>query len=144
MVTPVGSVPEVIVQGINGVVVGKDQRQVVQAFERIEQNREWARGMGEQARQYALKYGHARLMAERYAKLFEKLTGRAFSDGEDSDRMSWKTMLRYMPYGQECPYDYGLPMNDYGICEYEYGLPQDPNGGEYEYGQGASCDQSSA
>jgi glycosyltransferase involved in cell wall biosynthesis len=72
--TPVGAVPEVIQNNVSGIIVSGDVDDIAAALKRVESNRQWSRALGEQARQHALKSGHARAMAAQYEDLFEHLT----------------------------------------------------------------------
>ncbi len=71
--TPVGAVPEVTINGINGVSVQGNVSEIAMALERMRQHPHWARGMGREGREYAVQFGHARRMACLYETVFEKL-----------------------------------------------------------------------
>jgi glycosyltransferase involved in cell wall biosynthesis len=73
IVTPVGAVPEMIVDRVNGLVVSGTAESVAEAAERLRRHPAWARGMAEEARVFAEEHGHARLMARRYEDLFHRL-----------------------------------------------------------------------
>ncbi len=73
IVTPVGAVPEMIVDRVNGLIVSGTPESVAEAAQRLRQYPAWARGMAEEARGFAEEHGHARLMARRYEDLFHRL-----------------------------------------------------------------------
>jgi glycosyltransferase involved in cell wall biosynthesis len=71
--TPVGAVPEVIEPHVNGLIVDGEPESIALALSQLERNREWARGMGANARRQVSTFGHARRMADEYVALFERL-----------------------------------------------------------------------
>ena len=73
IVTPVGSVPEVIQDRINGVVVDGSPESIARAAMTLAEHPEWARAIGLEGARFATAHGHARKMAHRYQDLFESL-----------------------------------------------------------------------
>ncbi len=73
IVTPVGCVPEVIVDRINGLVVSGDAASVSQAAELLDRYPDWARGVAAAGKTFAAEYGHASRMAREYENLLHGL-----------------------------------------------------------------------
>ena len=73
VVTSVGSVPEIIKDRINGVVVTRDPLSVAAAVMQLARHPEWARGMAAEGKAYAEEHGNARRMAVEYENLFQRL-----------------------------------------------------------------------
>jgi glycosyltransferase involved in cell wall biosynthesis len=73
VVTSVGSVPEIIKDRINGVVVKRDPIAVASAVMQLARHPEWARGMAAEGKAYAEEHGNARRMALEYENLFHQL-----------------------------------------------------------------------
>jgi glycosyltransferase involved in cell wall biosynthesis len=73
ILTPVGSVPEMIKDRITGLVVAGDAASVSQAAELLAQHPEWARAMAAEAKAFAEHQGHARRMARDYEELLHQL-----------------------------------------------------------------------
>lgn len=71
--TPVGSVPEIIHDRVNGLVVAGTAGSIGEAAELLRRHRAWAAGMAAEGRAYAQQHGHARTMARRYEVLLEAL-----------------------------------------------------------------------
>jgi len=71
--TPVGSVPETIVDRVNGVVVDGDVESVCRAARLLYDYPDWARGLAAEGRRFAEQHGHAWRMARQYEQLFERL-----------------------------------------------------------------------
>jgi glycosyltransferase involved in cell wall biosynthesis len=71
--TPVGCVPEVIVDRINGLIVPGDVASVSRATELLWRYPDWARGVGAEGKNFAETYGHAVRMARQYENLLFKL-----------------------------------------------------------------------
>lgn len=73
IVTPVGSVPEVILDRINGVVVPGTPSSIAEAARLLRSHPEWARAVGREARSYAEEHGHSCKMVRQYEDLIERL-----------------------------------------------------------------------
>jgi glycosyltransferase involved in cell wall biosynthesis len=73
IVTPVGAVPEVIVDRVNGLVVAPTADAVRTAAERLHRFPHWARGLAAEAKAFADRHGHAARMARDYEDLLERL-----------------------------------------------------------------------
>lgn len=71
--TPVGAVPELIVDRINGLVVAPTADAVREAVERLDRHPHWAAGLADEARAWADRHGHAARMAREYEDLIERL-----------------------------------------------------------------------
>lgn len=72
IVTPVGAVPEVVVDRVNGLVVEPDAEAVRRAAGLLHEHPHWARGLAAEAKAFADLNGHAVRMARDYEDL---LTG---------------------------------------------------------------------
>lgn len=73
ILTPVGAVPEVVRDRINGLVVDGSPAAIARAAELLAQYPRWARGMAAEARAFAERHGHARRMARDYEDLLHGL-----------------------------------------------------------------------
>jgi glycosyltransferase involved in cell wall biosynthesis len=73
IVTPVGCVPEIIVDRVNGVVVSGDPSSVATAAELLWRHPEWARGLAAESKAFAESHGHAIRMAREYENLLHRL-----------------------------------------------------------------------
>ncbi|PQO25279.1 hypothetical protein C5Y96_25585 [Blastopirellula marina] len=73
--TEVGAVPELIVHGQSGLIVEGKPHCFAEAARSLVTHRTWAKAMGAEARQFARQHGHARMMADRYTQLLERLVG---------------------------------------------------------------------
>jgi glycosyltransferase involved in cell wall biosynthesis len=73
IVTPVGSVPEVIVDRVNGLIVPGDPVSVSRAAALLARYPDWAAGVGREGKNFAETYGHAVRMARQYENLLFKL-----------------------------------------------------------------------
>ncbi len=73
VVTSVGSIPEIIKDRINGVVVTRDPLSVAAAVMQLARHPEWARGIAAEGKNYAEEHGNARRMAVEYENLFQRL-----------------------------------------------------------------------
>lgn len=71
--TPVGAVPELIVDRINGLVVAPEASAVTEAVARLKKYPAWAEGMAAEAKRFADREGHAVRMARDYEDLLERL-----------------------------------------------------------------------
>lgn len=71
--TPVGAVPEVIEDRVNGLIVEGTAISIAAALEQLERNPAWARGIAESAERYARVNGHALRMAREYETLLRRL-----------------------------------------------------------------------
>ncbi|MCL4201800.1 MAG: glycosyltransferase family 4 protein [Pirellulaceae bacterium] len=81
--TPVGSVPEAIIDRVNGLVVDGEVESVCQAARRLWEHPDWARGVAAEGRRYAEQHGHAWRMARQYEQLFERLWTEKHGRGAD-------------------------------------------------------------
>jgi glycosyltransferase involved in cell wall biosynthesis len=79
--TPVGGVPEVVQDRINGVLVAGDAAALAAAAELLRHHPEWARGLATQGRAFAERHGHARRMAREYEDLLSRLWLEKFGSG---------------------------------------------------------------
>jgi glycosyltransferase involved in cell wall biosynthesis len=70
--TSVGSVPEIIRDRVNGLIVD-DIPSVCQAAQLLQEHPHWARGVAAEAKAYAQQHGHALRMAGQYEDLLEQL-----------------------------------------------------------------------
>ena len=73
IVTPVGAVPELIVDRVNGLVVAPEASAVRDAVARLKKYPAWAKGMAAEAKRFADREGHAMRMARDYEDLLERL-----------------------------------------------------------------------
>jgi UDP-glucose:(heptosyl)LPS alpha-1,3-glucosyltransferase len=73
IVTPVGCVPEMVEDRINGLVVSADPASISAAAARLERHPEWARGVAAEGNRFAERYGHAHRMAREYENLLYRL-----------------------------------------------------------------------
>jgi glycosyltransferase involved in cell wall biosynthesis len=73
VVTPVGSVPEIIVHRRNGMIVSGQPRAVAAAAMELKRHRHWARGLAAEGQAYAQQHGHARRMTRQYEDLLATL-----------------------------------------------------------------------
>ncbi|MFN3150165.1 glycosyltransferase [Bremerella sp.] len=71
--TKVGAVPELIVDGQSGLIVDGDPHCFADAARKLHAHRPWAKALGNEAKQFAMQHGHARMMADRYTLLLERL-----------------------------------------------------------------------
>ncbi|MFO0999183.1 MAG: glycosyltransferase [Planctomycetaceae bacterium] len=71
--TQVGIAHELFNHRVNGMLCQAKPNDVSENLLLLQQNRDWARGVGEQGRQSALKYCLASTMARRYEQLLESL-----------------------------------------------------------------------
>jgi glycosyltransferase involved in cell wall biosynthesis len=73
IVTPVGCVPEIIQDRINGLIVSGDARSICAAATLLRQHPDWARGIAAEGYAHAEKNGHALRMARDYENLLHAL-----------------------------------------------------------------------
>lgn len=73
IVTPVGAVPEVIEDRINGIIVSGSPESIADAARLLEKYPTWARAVAQEGCEYAELHGHALRMAREYEDLFESL-----------------------------------------------------------------------
>lgn len=73
IVTPVGCVPEVIVDRVNGLVVSGDPGSVAAAAELLAARPAWAAAVAQEGKTFADQHGHAARMAREYEALFRRL-----------------------------------------------------------------------
>jgi glycosyltransferase involved in cell wall biosynthesis len=71
--TPVGAVPEVVIDRVNGLIVPGTAESIRNAAELLHDHPDWARGLAAEARTFAVENGHARQMAARYEMLLHRL-----------------------------------------------------------------------
>jgi len=71
--TPVGFVPEIIKDRINGVIVDGSPASFAAAVMQLARHPEWARGMAAEGKTYAEENSHARRMALDYEELLQRL-----------------------------------------------------------------------
>ena len=71
--TPVGCVPEVIEDRVNGLVARDDPDSFAAAARLLHSRPDWARGLAAEGRAFALEHGHARTMARHYEELLLRL-----------------------------------------------------------------------
>ncbi len=70
--TPVGSVPETIIDRVNGLVVDGEVDSVCRAARLLSEYPDWAHGVAAEGRAFAEQHGHAWRMARQYEQLFER------------------------------------------------------------------------
>ncbi len=70
---PVGCVPEVIEDRVNGLVARDGADSFAAAAQLLYRRPDWARGLAAEGRAFALEHGHARAMARRYEELLLRL-----------------------------------------------------------------------
>ncbi len=87
--TPVGSVPETIVDRVNGLVVDGDVDSVCRAARLLSEYPQWARGVAAEGRVFAEQHGHAWRMARQYEQLIERLWTEKFGRCPDLT-MRWE------------------------------------------------------
>jgi glycosyltransferase involved in cell wall biosynthesis len=73
VVTPVGSVPEMIEDRVSGVVVSGAPESIAAGVERLARYPEWARGVAAEGHRFAARHGHASRMSREYEALFQRL-----------------------------------------------------------------------
>ena len=73
IVTPVGAVPEVVEDRVNGLVVAGDPASVAAAARLLADRPAWAAAVGREGQAYADRHGHAARMAREYEALFRRL-----------------------------------------------------------------------
>jgi glycosyltransferase involved in cell wall biosynthesis len=73
VVTPVGCVPEIIRDRVNGIIVEDNGVSIAAAVRLVEEFPHWARGIAAEGRQFADRNGHALRMALQYEDLLESL-----------------------------------------------------------------------
>lgn len=73
IVTPVGCVPEVIQDRVNGLVVSGEPGTVASAVELLRAYPRWAEGLAAEGKRYADEHGHAWRMAREYEALLARL-----------------------------------------------------------------------
>jgi glycosyltransferase involved in cell wall biosynthesis len=71
--TPVGGVPEIIRDRINGLLISGSPASLAHAVELLQRHPAWARGLAAEGRAFAQEHGHARLMARHYEDLLHRL-----------------------------------------------------------------------
>lgn len=71
--TPVGSVPEFIIDRVNGLVVNGEVQSICNAAQLLYRHPRWTRGLASEGRRFAQQHGHARRMAHQYEELLERL-----------------------------------------------------------------------
>jgi glycosyltransferase involved in cell wall biosynthesis len=71
--TPVGGVPEVVQDRINGLLIGGSPASLAEAAELLYRHPAWARGLSAEGRAFAQEHGHARRMARDYEDLLHRL-----------------------------------------------------------------------
>jgi glycosyltransferase involved in cell wall biosynthesis len=71
--TPIGGVPEVVCDRINGLLIQGTPSSLAHAAELLHRHPAWARGLGAEARAFAEEHGHARRMARGYEDLLHRL-----------------------------------------------------------------------
>ena len=81
--TPVGSVPETIIDRVNGLVVDGEVESVCQAARRLWEHPQWADGVAAEGRRFAEQQGHAWRMARQYEQLLERLWTEKHGRGAD-------------------------------------------------------------
>lgn len=89
IVTPVGAVPELIVDRVNGLVVSPDVAALRSAIERLRGFPHWAAGIAAEAQAFARRHGHAARMARDYERvllsLWNNRQGSPHAPGETSN-----------------------------------------------------------
>ena len=78
VVTPVGSVPEIIEDRVSGVVVQGAPDSIAQGVARLARHPAWARGVAAEGHRFALQHGHASRMSRDYEALFRRLWAAKF------------------------------------------------------------------
>ncbi len=73
IVTAVGSVPEIILDRINGVIVDGTPSSIAEAAGLLCSHPEWARAVALEAKAFAQEHGHCSIMAAKYENLLESL-----------------------------------------------------------------------
>ncbi len=73
IVTPVGAVPELIVDRVNGLVVSPDVSALRKAIQRLREFPLWAAGIAAEAQSFARRHGHAARMARDYERVLLSL-----------------------------------------------------------------------
>jgi glycosyltransferase involved in cell wall biosynthesis len=76
IVTPVGSVPEIIQHRINGVIVDGSSASIVEAARLLKEHPACARAIASEAKMFVDQHGHALRMARDYENLLHKLSRR--------------------------------------------------------------------
>jgi glycosyltransferase involved in cell wall biosynthesis len=71
--TPVGAVPEVVIDRVNGIIIDGTAESLREAAELLQRHPDWARGLAAEGRSFAVENGHARQMAARYEALLHRL-----------------------------------------------------------------------
>jgi glycosyltransferase involved in cell wall biosynthesis len=71
--TPVGGVPEVVHDRVNGLLIAGSPASLAEAAELLHRHPAWARGLAAEGRAYAEEHGHARQMARGYEDLLHRL-----------------------------------------------------------------------
>ena len=73
IVTPVGFVPEVIQNRVNGIIVNGEPASIAEAALLLDQHPDWARAVAMEGQAYAQQHGHASRMASEYEQLLQRL-----------------------------------------------------------------------
>ena len=73
IVTPVGCVPEIIQDRVNGIIVDDNGASLAAAVRLVDQYPQWSRGVAAEGRIFADRNGHALRMALQYEDLLESL-----------------------------------------------------------------------
>src|SRR5207249_4664935 len=73
VVTPVGSVPEMIEDRVNGVIVQPHPASIAEGVRRLAEHPAWARGVAAEGHRFAMQHGHAKRMARDYEALLARL-----------------------------------------------------------------------
>ncbi len=71
--TPVGCVPEVVIDRVNGIIVERNVASVCKAAQLLHRHPNWARAIAREGKTFVDQHGHARRMAYEYENLFERL-----------------------------------------------------------------------
>jgi glycosyltransferase involved in cell wall biosynthesis len=71
--TPVGCVPEIIQDRVNGLIVSGTAASITDSIRLLDDHPNWAAGLGAQGQAYAQQHGHALRMAGEYEALLERL-----------------------------------------------------------------------
>ena len=71
--TPVGSIPETIIDRVNGMIVDGDVASVCEAARLLRRHPHWAAAIAREGKRFADLHGHARSMARQYESLIERL-----------------------------------------------------------------------
>jgi glycosyltransferase involved in cell wall biosynthesis len=79
--TPVGCVPELIVDRVSGLVVTGEAESFRDAALLLEKHPSWAAGLAAEGRKEADRVGHARQMARKYESLIQELWQAKFGEG---------------------------------------------------------------